>query len=146
MKKLILFLVLLLFLISCRKEIEEPQINYTKIVNELNNKNIEIERLYNLTNINYTNLFEDFNDCKDNNNDLKLELLNKTACYITQDCTTCTRLLNKKEIELEKCWMYNKTCVINKTFIYQNWTLINLYNDCTNKLKKLNDTYNSIMG
>lgn len=75
---------------------------------------------------------------KDDNNALKIQVLNSNNKTGSKDCTTCTRLLYQKEVALEECWM--NTTINRYNYTYTNSTLTELYNNCTTKLQEINTT------
>ena len=62
-----------------------------------------------------------------------------TAC-VQESCTTVVRLLNKKESDLEECWLNSNTTVVYENVTYDNSTLRALYDACINTLEDINES------
>ncbi len=101
---------------------------------------LEESGLYNTLSTTFTEINNNLDICKNNYNKLKLKHLTPCKVCKNADCTTCTMLLNEKEVALEKCWM--NVTIYNKT--YTNNTLINMYEDCNDKLIIINNTWSDL--
>lgn len=144
MKKII-FILMLLLLTSCTRDstlvcIDEEDYN----IKESEQKFLLNQTIISSLSLEFCNSEKDrIKSDLDTSNleiiDLKLLVLNQSTCdNKPKDCTSCTRLLNKKEIALEECYFNSTIINVNRTYI--NHTLVSLYDNCTDKLKEINDT------
>ncbi len=132
-KRIILLLMISLLLVGCGKK-EEQTCDYKPFIDQsasLMEQNTECNKLKSTCEAN-------LGISKNDNNALKIQLLNSNNQTGYKDCTTCTRLLFEKEVALEECWM--NTTIHRFNYTDTNATLVEMYDNCSTKLKDINDT------
>jgi len=128
-KYIIIMLFLSIFLVGCGKDTVECE-DCDSHITQKNDLSTENNRLRD----EIINLKYDLLRVKENQTTIKdvyTNNTNQTTIYIG-DCTTCTRMLNEKERQLEACWNDDS---------YSNYR--DLYYDCRSDRKELREENNN---
>ena len=134
--KALIIIILLLLLLGCAKKVEPVVCDYKTFIDQNNNlmtQNIALQTDKSKCDIDLAN-------SKNDNNALKLQMLNNVSNTVS--CSSIVNRLNNCESNLEDCYNMNETIETEKC--HNNETLLDMYDDCQDKLQEINNTLNYV--